>query len=81
MRYFSATFFYIIISAGYLMAAGSDSSSSSGSSSGGGGGSYSSDSSEGPDNESDQFRAVKAFIYREKYGEAYEILATLVVKK
>ena len=81
MRYFSATFFYIMISAGYLMAAGSDSSSSSGSSSGGGGGSYSSDSSEGPDNKPDQFRAVKAFIYKEKYVEAYEKLTTLVVKK
>ena len=81
MRYFSATFFYIIISTGYLMAVGSDSSSSSGSSSGGGGVSYSSDSSEGPDNESDQFRAVKALIYTEKYVEAYENLTTLVVKK
>ena len=81
MRYFSATFFYIMISAGYLMAAGSDSSGSSGSSSDGGGGSYSSDSSEGPDDKPDQFRAVKALIYKEKYVEAYEILATLVVKK
>ena len=81
MRFFSAIFFYVIISSGHLMAAGSDSNGSSGSSNGGGDGSYSSDSSEGPDNKPDQFRAVKALIYKEKYVEAYEMLTALVAKK